>query len=42
MNSKSKVLAVGKAILSGREMKFFERGVAVRVRRGRAEKAKKC
>jgi len=42
VNSESKVLAVGRAKLSGREMKFFERGVAVQVRRGRAEKAKKC
>ncbi|MDH5439513.1 MAG: pseudouridine synthase [Candidatus Bathyarchaeota archaeon] len=38
VNSKSKVLAVGRAKLSGREMKFFDRGVAVQVRRGRAEK----
>lgn len=42
VNSESKVLAVGKAKLSGREMKYFDRGVAVQVRRGRAEKAKKC
>lgn len=28
------VLAVGKAVLSGWEMKFFERGVAVKVKRG--------
>ena len=41
VNSKSKVLAVGRAKLSGREMKFFDRGVAVQVRRGRSEKAKK-
>jgi len=37
----NRVLAVGKALLSGREMGFFRRGVAVRVRRGRAEKTKK-
>ncbi|MFQ6095130.1 MAG: PUA domain-containing protein [Candidatus Bathyarchaeia archaeon] len=41
VNSKSKVLAVGKAVLTGREMRFFKRGVAIRVRRGTAEKAKK-
>jgi predicted RNA-binding protein (TIGR00451 family) len=40
-NEKGKVLAVGKAILSGKEMKAFERGVAVRVRRGVAEEVKK-
>ena len=39
MNEKDEVLAVGKAILSGREMKAFERGVAVRVRRGMAEES---
>jgi len=38
-NEKGKVLAVGKAILSGREMKAFERGVAVRVRRGVEEES---
>jgi archaeosine-15-forming tRNA-guanine transglycosylase len=32
-------LAVGRAILSGKEMKAFSRGVAVRVRRGVAEKS---
>ena len=40
VNSESKVLAVGRAKLSGREMKFFDRGVAVQVRRGRRKKAK--
>jgi len=39
MNEKGEVLAVGKAMLSGREMKAFERGVAVRVRRGVAEES---
>ena len=42
VNSKGKILAVGKALLSGREMRFFKRGVAIQVRRGSAEKAKKC
>jgi uncharacterized protein with predicted RNA binding PUA domain len=31
------LLAVGKAVLSGREMLAFKRGVAVKVRRGRGE-----
>ena len=31
------VIAVGRAILSGSEMKAFEKGVAVRVRRGATE-----
>ena len=39
MNEKGVVLAVGKAILSGKEMKAFEKGVAVRVRRGVAEES---
>jgi len=34
----NQLLAVGKAILTGREMKAFKRGVAVRVRKGVAEK----
>ena len=37
----SELLAVGRALLTGREMKAFERGVAVRVRRGIAEEVKK-
>lgn len=37
INEENEVLAVGKALLSGREMKAFKRGVAVRVRRGAAE-----
>ncbi len=37
INEENEVLAVGKAMLSGREMKAFKRGVAVRVRRGAAE-----
>ena len=38
VDSKSNILAVGKAILSGKEMKFFNRGVAVQVRKGSLEK----
>jgi len=34
----NKVLAAGKAALAGREMSLFKRGIAVRVRRGVAEK----
>lgn len=33
-----KILAVGKAVLTGREMKIFRMGLAVHVRRGVAEK----
>jgi len=40
LDDDSEVLAVGKAILTGREMKAFGRGVAVRVRRGVAEEVK--
>jgi predicted RNA-binding protein (TIGR00451 family) len=40
-NEKGEVLAVGKAILCGKEMKAFKKGVAVRVRRGVAEEVKK-
>lgn len=36
-NKNGEVLAVGKAVLTGREMMTFKRGVAVRVRRGTAE-----
>jgi predicted RNA-binding protein (TIGR00451 family) len=39
INRKGEVLAVGRALLSGREMKEFKRGTAVRVRRGVAEKS---
>lgn len=38
LNKSGKVLAVGKAVLTGREMKMFKRGLAVRVRRGVAER----
>jgi predicted RNA-binding protein (TIGR00451 family) len=41
INEDNKVLAVGRALLTGKEMKAFERGVAVRVRRGAAEEVKK-
>jgi predicted RNA-binding protein (TIGR00451 family) len=39
VNEEGEVLAVGKAILTGREMKVFKRGVAVKVRRGVAEES---
>jgi predicted RNA-binding protein (TIGR00451 family) len=39
LNSKNQILAVGRALLSGTEMKSFSRGIAVRVRRGVAEKS---
>jgi predicted RNA-binding protein (TIGR00451 family) len=39
INTKNMVLAVGRALLSGKEMKEFSRGMAVRVRRGVAEKS---
>ncbi len=35
LNGRGEVLAVGRAMLTGEEMKAFKRGVAVRVRRGR-------
>ena len=38
VNSKGEVIAVGRAMLSGAEMRVFNRGIAVRVRRGRNEK----
>jgi predicted RNA-binding protein (TIGR00451 family) len=39
INSKNKVLAVGRALLSGREMKAFKKGIAIRVRHGVTEKS---
>jgi len=39
--SRNKVLAFGKPLSSGREMKFFKRGVAVQVQKVSTEKAKK-
>ena len=41
LNSHNEVIAVGRAVLSGDEMLEFRKGVAVKVRRGRAEKTKK-
>jgi len=37
VDENGKVLAVGKAVLSGEEMKVFKRGVAVKVRHGCSE-----
>ena len=37
---KNRVLAVGKAVLTGREIKAFKHGVAVKVRRGASEEVK--
>ena len=37
ISEEGKVLAVGKTILTGKEMKAFKKGVAVKVRRGAAE-----
>ncbi|MBT8171339.1 pseudouridine synthase [Candidatus Bathyarchaeota archaeon] len=39
ISQKNEVLAVGRALLTGREMIAFERGIAVQVRRGIAEKS---
>lgn len=39
LNGKGEVLAVGRALLTGKEMKAFKRGVAVRVRRGVGEES---
>lgn len=39
INGKNGVVAVGRALLTGKEMKAFKRGVAVRVRRGVREKS---
>jgi len=39
VNGDIAVVAVGRALLSGKEMKAFRRGVAVRVRKGVAEKS---
>ena len=39
VSQKNEVLAVGRALLSGTEMKAFSKGIAVRVRRGVAEKS---
>lgn len=37
VDSKNRVLAVGRAVLSSHEMKAFKRGVAVKTRRGNTE-----
>jgi len=39
INDKDEVLAIGKAVLTGKEMKAFKKGVAVKVRRGVAEES---
>jgi len=39
VTQKGEALAVGRAVLSGKEMKTFRRGVAVRVRKGVAEES---
>lgn len=39
VDERGEVLAVGRALLSGEEMRAFKRGVAVKVRRGRAEES---
>ncbi len=40
LDEKDNVLAVGRAVLTGAEMKAFKCGVAVRVRRGASEEVK--
>jgi predicted RNA-binding protein (TIGR00451 family) len=39
VTKKGEALAVGRAVLSGKEMMTFKRGVAVRVRKGVAEES---
>jgi len=39
VDGNNEVLAVGRAVLSGEEMKAFKHGVAVKVRRGRMEES---
>jgi uncharacterized protein with predicted RNA binding PUA domain len=39
LDENEKILAVGRAVLNGREMKAFKRGVAVKVRRGVGEES---
>ncbi|MCW4020900.1 MAG: pseudouridine synthase [Candidatus Bathyarchaeota archaeon] len=41
LDGRNRIIAVGRAMLSGREMREFERGIAVKVRRGNLEKVKK-
>lgn len=38
INSKCKILAVGRAVLTGKEMKAFNHGAAIRIRKGVEEK----
>jgi 7-cyano-7-deazaguanine tRNA-ribosyltransferase len=40
IDENNRVLAVGKAVLTGREMREFNHGVAVKVRRGASEEVK--
>lgn len=40
LNSRGDIVAVGRAVLSGSEMKAFKRGVAVKVRSGKAKNKK--
>jgi len=39
INEEDEVLAVGKAVLTGKEMKAFKKGVAVKIRRGASEES---
>lgn len=41
LDGKRRVIAVGRAVLSGDEMKAFKKGVAVKVRKGNLKKVKK-
>jgi predicted RNA-binding protein (TIGR00451 family) len=40
LNEKNKIIAVGKAILTGKETRYFKNGIAVKVRRGIIKKDK--
>jgi len=40
INENNQLLAVGKAVMTGKEMKAFKQGVAVKVRRGVSEEVK--
>jgi len=39
INEENQILAVGKAVLTGKEMKAFKKGVAVKIRRGISEES---
>ena len=41
ISNENEVLAVGRALLTGKEMLAFQRGIAVRVRRGATEKLRR-